>query len=287
MRLQVLTLCLCFSSTLVLAVDVGQDAIDGCIDQLRAVGGPDGQSGTVLSTEYSEANSLVMLQDRGETVWRCLVSNDGQVAELSVAQAADDGQGAMAGAGQNAVVSGTQRVQFAAGTSGAAMSGTLNPNTSVSYVLGAADGQFMRVDLGSLGGALDYRIFNPDGSLLLDLISSDTPYQGQLWQSGDHVVEVVNAGAQPVSFDIGIGIDATNPSSESGQPAVGSSADLTAFEGARAGQAEMGVQNLGFELVRSEGLTSFWFNRDTGTCARITTSDGRYSDVTMLPAEDC
>lgn len=206
-RSRVLALCLCTSSTLAVAADVGQDAIDGCIDQLRAVGGPDGQSGIVQSTEFSEANSLVMLQDKGGSVWRCLVSNDGQVAELSVAQAADDGQGAMAGVGGAPVVSGTQRVQFAAGTSGAAMSGTLTPDTSVRYVLGAADGQFMRVSVGSRGGALDYRIYNPDGSLLLELISSDTPYQGQLWQSGDHVIEVVNAGAQPVTFDIGIGIE--------------------------------------------------------------------------------
>jgi len=33
------------------------------------------------------------------------------------------------------------------------------------------------------------------------------PYRGQLWQSGDHMVEIVNAGAQPVTFDIGIGIE--------------------------------------------------------------------------------
>ena len=207
MRTRFLAACLCVSPVFAFGADVGQDAIDGCIDQLRAVGGPDGQAGTVLSTEFSEANSLVMLQDRGETVWRCLVSNDGQVAELTVAQAADDGQGAMDGASSVPVVSGTQRVQFETGTSGAALSGTLNPNTSVSYVLGAANEQFMRVSVGSHGGALDYRIFNPDGSLLLDLISSDTPYQGQLWQSGDHVVEVVNAGAQPVTFDVGIGIE--------------------------------------------------------------------------------
>ena len=207
MRIYVLIACFSLSPMVSTAADVGQDAIDGCIDQLRAVGGPDGQGGTVLSTEFSEANSLVMLKDRGESVWRCLVSNDGQVAELSVVEAMDDGQGAMAGAPAVPVVSGTQRVQFAAGTSGAALSGTLNPNTSVSYVLGAANEQFLRVSVGSRGGALDYRIFNPDGSLLLDLISSDTPYQGQLWQSGDHVVEVVNAGAQPVTFDIGIGIE--------------------------------------------------------------------------------
>lgn len=72
-----------------------------------------------------------------------------------------------------------------------------------------------------------------------------------------------------------------------GMPAVGSASDLSEFEGARAGQAEMGITALGYELVRSEGLTNYWFNRATGACARITTADGRYSDVTMLPAQDC
>lgn len=72
-----------------------------------------------------------------------------------------------------------------------------------------------------------------------------------------------------------------------GMPAVGSSTDVTAFQGARAGQAEGGLRALGYEAIRSEGLTTFWFNRATGACARITTSDGRYSSVTMLPAQDC
>ena len=76
-------------------------------------------------------------------------------------------------------------------------------------------------------------------------------------------------------------------SSAPGTPSVGSSSDLTAFVGARAGQAEMGIQNLGYELIRTEGLTAFWFNRSTGACARIVTSDGRYSSVTMLPSGDC
>ncbi|SIO47771.1 hypothetical protein SAMN05444722_2453 [Rhodovulum sp. ES.010] len=74
---------------------------------------------------------------------------------------------------------------------------------------------------------------------------------------------------------------------EPGRPMVGSEYDLSSFEGARAGQAEMGIRNLGYEPVRSQGLTTWYFNRSTGACARITTSDGRYSDVTMLPAEDC
>lgn len=70
-------------------------------------------------------------------------------------------------------------------------------------------------------------------------------------------------------------------------PAVGSSSDLSSFQGARAGQAEMGIQSLGYEAVRTEGLTTWWFNRSTGACARIVTSDGRYSQVDMLPAQDC
>ena len=75
--------------------------------------------------------------------------------------------------------------------------------------------------------------------------------------------------------------------SDSGEGSVVQDSTLAGFEGARAGQAEMGIQNLGYELTRSEGLTSYWFNRSNGACARITTSDGRYSDITMLPFGDC
>lgn len=77
------------------------------------------------------------------------------------------------------------------------------------------------------------------------------------------------------------------PSGGQGRPAVGSEYDLTPFEGARAGQAEGGIRALGYEAVRSRGLTTWWFNRSTGACAQITTSNGRYSSVNMLPAEDC
>lgn len=72
-----------------------------------------------------------------------------------------------------------------------------------------------------------------------------------------------------------------------GRPAVGNEYDLSQFEGARAGDGYLGITALGYEEVRTQGLTAWYFNRDTGACARITTSNGRYSDVTMLPAEDC
>ena len=72
-----------------------------------------------------------------------------------------------------------------------------------------------------------------------------------------------------------------------GSPEVGSASDLSAFQGARAGQAEMGIQNLGYELIRTDGLTQYWFNRSTGACAELRVADGRYQSVQMLPAQDC
>ena len=70
-------------------------------------------------------------------------------------------------------------------------------------------------------------------------------------------------------------------------PAVGTSSDLSEFEGARAGQGEMGIQALGYELIRTDGLDAFWFNRDTGACAKITTADGRYAAIEMLASDEC
>lgn len=92
-----------------------------------------------------------------------------------------------------------------------------------------------------------------------------------------------------VALSLAACVEDTGSSSapSSGAPAVGSSSDLSSFVGARAGQAEMGIQNLGYELIRTDGLTAYWFNRQTGACAEIVTSNGRYSQVTMLPAEDC
>ncbi|WP_164661229.1 hypothetical protein [Tropicibacter sp. Alg240-R139] len=186
------------------------DEANACIDELISRHGNVG--GEVLGQEYSEAAIMVRLRDGNGVEYECIVWSGPEVAELrplnGEGKAANNGGGVSAGASAaSQTVSGEQRVKFDAGTSGTAMSGTLQPGTSVRYILGANDGKFLNVDVGSYGGALDYKIFNPDGSLLLDLTSSDTPYRGQLWQSGDHVVEVVNAGAQPVSFDVGMGIE--------------------------------------------------------------------------------
>lgn len=188
-----------------------QEAIDGCIDKLRSVGGPDARSGgEVISSEFSEAATLVMLRDGGGTVWRCLAYSDGTVAEISVSQAADDGGGAMAGSSSHHGSGGgtsTERVRFDRGTTGTELTGTLTPGSSTRYVVGAKNLQNLYVRVAAKGSGIYYQIFNPDKSFLLDQMTSDKEYRGQLWQSGDHVIEVINRGNRNTSYNLIIGVD--------------------------------------------------------------------------------
>jgi hypothetical protein len=188
-----------------------QEAIDGCIDKLRSVGGPDARSGgEVISSEFSEAATLVMLRDGGGTVWRCLAYSDGTVGELSVSQAADDGGGAMAGSsshGGSEPGTSSERIRFDRGTTGTEITATLTPGSSTRYVLGAKKQQDLYVRVAARGAGISYQIFNPDGSFLLDQMTSDKEYRGQLWQSGDHVVEVINRGNSNTSYNLIISVD--------------------------------------------------------------------------------
>ena len=188
-----------------------REAIDGCIDQLRRVGGPDAQGGgQVLSSEFSEAATLVMLRDAGGTVWRCLAYSDGTVEELSVAQGADDGGGAMSGAPsqtRSEPTTTTEQVRFQGGTSGTELTGTLTPGSSTRYVLRARNGQDLYVRVAPNGPGIFYQIFNPDRSFLLDQMTPDKEYRGQLWQSGDHVIEVLNRGNGTTSYNVIFGIE--------------------------------------------------------------------------------
>ena len=112
-----------------------------------------------------------------------------------------------AGSGTEGGGTQTVQVQFPSGSSGTELSGTVAPGGSLRYVLGARNGQNLYVRVAPRSGRLEYEIFNPDGSLLLDLINTNREYRGQLWQSGNHVVEVVNRGGQTIDFNVIFGID--------------------------------------------------------------------------------
>jgi hypothetical protein len=115
---------------------------------------------------------------------------------------ADDGGGAMAGSGARSV-----RVRFAAGTSGAELTGDLLPGESTRYLLGASAGQDLYFRLAANGPGMIYRIRNPDGSFLIDRMGAEREYRGQLYQSGDHVIEVVNTANGAQAYNVIFGIE--------------------------------------------------------------------------------
>lgn len=187
-----------------------QAAIDGCIDQLRTVGGPDAAGGEVIGKEWSEAGNLITLRDAGGTIWECIAYDDGAVGDLRVVEATDDGGGAMVGAddGGGATARAPSendiRVKFAPGTTGATYSAALGSGDAVHYTLGAQDGQFLTVELSGNSDSLNYIIYVPSGDILDESSQSGYRYSGQLYQSGDHVVEVFYNGDQGTtgSYDI-------------------------------------------------------------------------------------
>lgn len=98
------------------------------------------------------------------------------------------------------------RVRFAPGNSGTEESGTLSPGTTVRYVLGAQNGQILEVSFSGTDPNIDYRILMPNGHVLLDEVQASLPYQGSLYMSGDHVVEVVNRGSGSAVYRVYLGI---------------------------------------------------------------------------------
>ncbi|MCT8973793.1 lipoprotein [Microbaculum marinisediminis] len=69
--------------------------------------------------------------------------------------------------------------------------------------------------------------------------------------------------------------------------AGGPPADIADMVGAKGGQAEMGLNARGYELARTKGLTAFWWNASTSTCAQIVTSDGRYKTINSVAPNNC
>ena len=141
-------------------------------------------------------------------------------------------------------------------------------------------------------GAVAVDQFQANGFVSVDSFESGQNGYGTVWYNAStrQCVQMISVnGVVDSALDIQThpkcGSQGTTASG--GQPSVGSEYDLTSFQGARAGQAEMGIRNLGYEAIRTEGLTSYWRNGSTGACARIVTSNGRYSSVTMLSPGDC
>lgn len=86
------------------------------------------------------------------------------------------------------------RVQFARGTTGAVYTGRLGSSEAVRYVLGANAEQFLTVSLRPDNQLTYFILYAPDGSIMYESSQAGPEYYGQLWQSGDHVIEVFYNG---------------------------------------------------------------------------------------------
>ena len=99
-----------------------------------------------------------------------------------------------------------QRIRFRPGSSGTEFSDQLAAGATVTYLIGARKGQNLTIELPGADQGLVYRIFNPDGSLLLGEVGAQQTYRGQLWQSGDHRIEIANRGGRPQSYNVLVSI---------------------------------------------------------------------------------
>ncbi len=180
-----------------------QPAIDACIDALNSSGKAAAPGGTVLNSSFSEAGTEVILEGGGGVVWRCIAYSDGAVGVL------DEATPEQAEAARSApnMADFQERVRFDSGATGAILTRTLEPGGAFQFILDARENQFLSVRLSPHSGEMYYVIRNPDGSILLDGTDSETPYKGQLWQSGEHIVEVVNKTSADVTYDISFEIE--------------------------------------------------------------------------------
>lgn len=159
------------------------DAANACIDELRERYGNVG--GEILSDEFSEAATQVMLRDANGNEYKCLVWSGPEIAEFTQV----GGAGAAPAPRQDEVV-----VRFSPGTTGATYSDSLGSGDAVRYVLGARNEQFLTVDLRGNSEFLNYIIYVPGGDILFESSQGGYEYEGQLYKSGDHVVEVFYNG---------------------------------------------------------------------------------------------
>lgn len=174
-----------------------------------------------------------------------------------------------------------ERVRFPAGTSGTELSDSLAPGESIRYVLGARNGQFFNVRVAAHGPDIYYQIFNPDGTFLLDQMTSNREYRGQLWQSGDHVVEVINRGNGVTSYNVIFSIDAA-PAAEKG---------LSELVGMRGRNLDYQMSERGYSNVggyKSEGASfTTWWNSGKRDCVVVEMRDGRVAGIESVVAGNC
>lgn len=90
--------------------------------------------------------------------------------------------------------------------SGGEISDSLAPGDSKRYKVYGRNGQNLYLRVAARGPDMYYQVFNPDRSFMVEQTSANQEMRNQLWQDGDHVIEVINRGRSTVSYNVIFGI---------------------------------------------------------------------------------
>lgn len=154
-----------------------------------------------FSCSYNAAGDALVRFFAEKKSWPKFVRGEGSPYQSS---ASGGGSSNNSSSGQKVT---NEIVRFLAGQNSQVIPVNLPARMTVRYKIGAKKNQFLDVSVTPANAPLNYRIVNPDGTALLDELSVDKPYRGQLWQSGDHYVEVINRNDSAVPFEIYFGIE--------------------------------------------------------------------------------
>lgn len=143
----------------------------------------------------------------------------------------------------------TIEVQFQAGTTGATYTGRLGSGGANRYILNAREGQFLTVSLRPDNAITQYILYAPDGSIMHESTQAGLEYYGQLWQSGDHEIEVFYNGNEGTfsNFDIVFEVSAL----PQGATTTGGNADEQACLAAVAAETGNTVALMGTETAEA------------------------------------
>lgn len=114
----------------------------------------------------------------------------------------------------------TERVEFRAGTIGTTITSQLGSGQGVRYILNARNGQYLRVSLRPNNPYTNYIIYVPGGDILYESSQAGNEYYGQLYLTGDHIVEVFyNGNVNTVGkYDIAFTVDEGQSSGSADNP---------------------------------------------------------------------
>lgn len=237
-------------------------------------------SNTTLSRRTDRTygvNGEMYLENRSG-IFACSFAADGRTMVQFYADGAQH-NGYLPGAGATRQV----RVRFSPGSSQTTLTASVAGGHSVRYVLNARARQdlYARIQ----GSGLNYRIINPDSTTLLDPTSTNREYRGQLWQSGDHIIEVINNGSSSryftATFSITAGGAATQlPGGTASQLPGDQDTWYTRLVGANGEGAATQLRNRGFTQVDSfdsgrNGYGAVWYSRASRLCLQVITVNGR------------